>query len=309
MERLLDGSARGAVQLRIEPEDEPLFVEGEATQIRQVVVNLVNNAWEAYGGAPGPVTIRTGRTLLGPEELAAADASWAEPGREYVYLEVSDQGVGICETVRQRMFDPFATTKFVGRGLGLSVVMAIVRSHAGAISVTNTTGQGTTFRVFFPAASAPAEESRTRTAAKSASVRDATVLVVDDDEAVLELAQIFLSRAGVHVRTASSGREALELLLERSEAVDAVVLDLAMPDVDGREVLDALVLERPDLSVILTSGYDHKAVEQQLDRACSSIPFLQKPYTPEDLVERVQKAIADPAALRTQGRGDGITGS
>lgn len=289
---LLDVSARGAARIRIEPEDEPLFLEGEATQIRQVVLNLVSNARESYGGARGPVSVRTGRTTLGREALAAADVSWAEPDDEYVYLEVSDQGSGISEDVRRRMFDPFATTKFVGRGLGLAVVIAIVRSHRGAIAVASSPGDGTTFRVFFPSTGAPVRSPGPRATAPPAARHDASVLVVDDDEAVRELAQILLTRAGFRVREAASGREALEILLERREPFDVVLLDLAMPEVDGREVLESLQTERPELPVILTSGYDHLAVERRLD-GDPGVSFLQKPYGAEDLVERVLKATGD----------------
>ena len=265
---------RSRLELRLET---PTLVEGDETQLRQVVVNLVSNASEAMEGRPGTVWVRTGtlhadRSYLadtfGPQELATGD---------YAYLEVSDPGGGITEAVRARIFEPFYTTKVSGRGLGLAAVLGIVQGHRGAIKVLSEPGRGTTFRVLLPS-SLHVEGPRSEEPTQSPERARGVILVVDDDEPVRELAHEFLARAGFEVHSARGGLEALRMMEEL--AVDAVVLDAVMPDLEGEEVLRRLRTTRPEIPVILVTGFGDDATVRRFESAGVEA-VLRKPYEPE----------------------------
>jgi CheY-like chemotaxis protein len=271
-------------------------VEGDPTQLRQVILNLVTNASEALGDRAGRIGVRTGRLFADPDYLADTVGTAGLDAGEYVTLEVSDPGEGIDDEVRKRIFEPFFSTKFTGRGLGLASVLGIVRGHRGAIKLTAGPDERTRFRVLLPPASVAAAPARTAARERRAEGRDITVLVIDDDEAVLELAQEFLRRGGLDVVTATGGREALAILRSDTgtstrNGIDAVVLDLAMPDLDGRETLVEIRRLRPGLPVVVASGYgEHTSAERfpAEEIAC----FIRKPYEPEDLIGAVRAAVA-----------------
>jgi len=262
-------------------------VQGDDTQLQQVIVNLVRNASEALGEEGGEVTIRTSRVELDAEDLRDVQATGAlEPG-EFACIEVCDDGKGIDPSQIPRVFDPFFSTKPGGRGLGLAGVLGIVRSHHGCIHVENQPSSGARFRVILPLS----EDQHDRSAAITLdSFSKGTLLVVDDDEAVREVSQAFLERAGYAVLTATDGRFGVDLLRARGDEIDAVVLDLTMPEMGGEETLLEMHRLRSDLPVVLISGYqDEAAVKRLLDRGASAI--LYKPYAPEDLIERVGTAL------------------
>jgi CheY-like chemotaxis protein len=275
-------------------------VEGDPTQLRQVVINLVTNASEALGERKGRVEVRTGRVRAEAADLADSFGSPGLAAGDYVYLEVSDSGEGMDEETRKRIFEPFFSTKFAGRGLGLASTLGIVRGHAGAIKLLTEPGKGSTFRVLLPPAIrsvvvAPAGARQPR-----AEVRGGTVLVVDDAEEVLELAREFLLRAGFEVVTASGGREALNTLRNDAEGrIDAVVLDIAMPDLDGCETLLELRRLRAELPVVMVSGFGEDVSTRRFARE-EVTAFLRKPYEPEDLIEAVRASLANrPTAPTT----------
>jgi signal transduction histidine kinase/CheY-like chemotaxis protein len=269
-------------------------VEGDQTQIRQVVLNLAINAAEALPEEGGSIRVRTGLCRIGAEDLAGCFGTPdAAPG-EYVALEVSDSGQGIAAGQLARVFEPFFTSKASGRGLGLAAVLGIVRAHRGVIRVLSEPGAGTTFQVLLPASQRAVSEPAPARAPGVRSRASGTVLVVDDEAAVLEVAQAFLERAGFRVLTASGGRAALDLLRARGPEVGAVVLDLVMPEMGGEETFDALRRLRPDLPILLVSGYDKQlAADRFPDRGLAGI--LYKPYEPEELVERVRRAVEGSA--------------
>jgi signal transduction histidine kinase/ActR/RegA family two-component response regulator len=282
-----------AADCRIDAELAPnVWVEADATQLRQVVLNLVQNAAEARRGAPVRVSIRTSLATLDAADLAdARGADEAVPGL-YALLEVSDDGEGIDVETERRIFDPFFTTKLSGRGLGLAAVLGIVRGHGGAVTLRSAAGTGSTFRALLPAApgvrvAAPVEPPR---AAREGGL-GARVLVVDDDDAVVELTREVLSRAGYAVVTASGGRAALERLADAGGRFDAAVVDIAMPDVDGEQVMRALHAARPSLPVVLASGWAAADASARL-AALGAARFLAKPWTAEALEAAVRGAIA-----------------
>jgi signal transduction histidine kinase len=263
------------------PEGLPL-VDGDQVQLRQVILNLVTNAAEAVAERDATLTLRTGTMVVGRSHLVGAVGSPdLEPG-PVVFLEVSDPGEGMSRETQLRIFEPFFTTKFSGRGLGLASALGIVQGHRGAIRIESRLGEGTRFLVLLPcsgAQSAAAPEARDAPASRSG---EGVVLVVDDDEPMLRLTTLFLEAAGFEVRTALGGRAALDALGAEA-ALDAVVLDLAMPDVAGPEVLAAIRESRPDLPVVLVSGYGEEVARAQLSEEPNTF-FLHKPYEPEVLV-------------------------
>jgi PAS domain S-box-containing protein len=240
-------------------------VTADPTQVRQVVMNLITNASDALGDAAGTITLRTG-----------IDG-------ELVFLEVSDTGVGMDTGTLQRIFDPFFSTKFTGRGLGLAAVMGIVESHHGHIRLRSAPGEGTTFRILFPAVLDSADVGPPRVTATQWRGQG-TVLVVEDEEGVREVVRRMLERLGFQVITAEDGIAALERLQAHQGAIAAVLLDLSMPRMTGQEALHEIRRLRPDVPVVLMSGYTEQEVASKLlDSVGGATGFLQKPFLPEDL--------------------------
>jgi two-component system, cell cycle sensor histidine kinase and response regulator CckA len=253
-------------------------VMADATQIRQVVMNLITNASEAIGDREGTVTLRTGALWCDAAYFADAigDSERRVPG-QYAFLEVSDTGVGMGPETLARIFDPFFSTKFAGRGLGLAAVLGIVRGHKGALKVSSHPGRGTTFRVLLPAhgaAAAPAE-------ALPVAARDfrgqGLVLVADDEAGLRALARNILTRAGFRVITATDGREALELYRQHGREIRLVVLDMTMPHLDGEACFLAMRELHPDAKIVITSGYsEQEVVAHFVGKGLAG--FVQKPY-------------------------------
>jgi PAS domain S-box-containing protein len=288
MGHLLDASISKKVTLKYECEPNIPMVQGDPAQIHQVIMNLITNASEAIGEAAGLITLRTSLYNLGEDELATA---WLDdnlsPGM-YVCLEVSDTGCGMDENTRNRIFDPFYSTKFAGRGLGLAAVMGIIRSHDGAIKVYSEIGEGTTFRVFFPAAlHGPASVEMLSADDYAGEVHQwcssGLVLVADDEEDVRTVAEASLEPVGFDVITAVNGMDAVAMFRRHADAIRVVVLDLTMPVMNGEEALQEIHAIRPDVPVILSSGYTRQDAAgrfPELDFA----GFLQKPYSPGRLI-------------------------
>ncbi|MBI3448603.1 MAG: PAS domain-containing protein [Acidobacteria bacterium] len=269
----------------------PAAIDGDATQIRQVVMNLITNASDALGERDGIIALRTGSRRFEESELVSPHLPEKLPSAAYAFVEVADDGAGMSETTVQRIFDPFFTTKFTGRGLGLAAVLGIVRGHGGTIQVSTRPQGGTTFRVVLPlAAEAPralGEEAPSRASARSH--RDA-VLLADDDEFARSFTLQVLERAGFDVVVATDGAEAIEKFRDRVGEIRAAILDVTMPRMDGWETLEQLRRLRPGLPALMMSGFTESDI---LDRAPQSAqaPFLHKPYRPADLVERVRSLV------------------
>jgi len=274
-------------------------VAADASQVQQLVMNLVRNAAEAIGEKPGRILVETGTEQV-DEGIAAVSGTAIEPGPT-VRLAVRDTGCGMAAETAERVFDPFFTTKATGRGLGLAACHGIVRSHQGALRLETGLGEGTAFFAYFPIGPSRARRGTGREGG------DAQVLVVDDDEAVREAARRCLERVGYRVREAASGRAAVALLEEDPQAIDLVLLDLTMPDLDGEQTFLALREIRPGLRVMLSSGYDPGEVARRfaVKGLCG---FLAKPYDPDTLAAEV----ANVLAARDDGEDDaaepGLTG-
>ena len=259
-------------------------VVADVTQLRQVVMNLITNASDALDDTPGTITLETSLVEATPAMLSSTYLDEALPPGPYVCLEVSDTGSGMSAETAARMFEPFYTTKFTGRGLGLAAVLGIVRGHKGAIDVESAPGAGTSFHVLLPAstkraeAAAPAPQS-------PLGEGSGLVLLVDDEEAVRGLARRVLERGGYSVLEARSGEEALQRLSSASD-VCAVVLDLTMPGLSGEATLQEIRRRRIEVPVIVSSGY----VPEE-EGTLAGVPFLAKPYKPSELIKAVRTAI------------------
>lgn len=278
-------SKQAALQLNLAP-NLPM-ISADATQLRQVVMNLITNASDALAERTGTITLSTGAMFVERAELQRAQPMDELPAGEYVFLEVADTGIGMDAETQARIFEPFFSTKFTGRGLGLAAVLGIMRGHQGAIQVNSVVGEGTTFRLLFPPQSEMPVVSPTHAAAPSGSQR-ARILVVDDDTVVRQIIIEMLQRFGYELLGAENGMRAIELA--RQTSFDCVMLDLTMPGLSSEETLAQLREITPELRVILMSGY----TEQDATARFGNIPldgFVQKPFTPNDLSERVSSVL------------------
>ena len=263
-------------------------VEADAAQLRQLVMNLVSNASEALGDAPGEIRIIT--RIARPEPTPGSiHHSFDLPPGDCVCLEITDTGHGMNAATLSRIFDPFFSTKFAGRGLGLAAVLGIVRAHHGALVVESAPARGTTFRVFLPAAKMmkPAQELGPGTAVTAhAPFKGGTVLIADDEPVVLETAAAILNNRGFTTVLAVDGDDALRKFRANPTGFDAVLLDLTMPGLDGAEVLRIIRSESPTIPALIMSGFSEQDVFDRL-RGLGEVAILRKPFTQEMLLSRL----------------------
>lgn len=290
---LIRTSIPGKVRLRLELTPALPPIQADPGQLQQVIMNLVINAAEAVGEAGGTVLVATGTEHL--------DASYCHdclgrpdlPPGVYTSLEVHDDGCGMDQQTLARIFDPFFTTKFAGRGLGLAAVLGIVNGHKGAIKVYSVPGRGTSFKLLFPAVAAAAREAAARH--EPAPEGHGTILVVDDEDTVRTAARNALEHFGYTVLLASNGREALDIAFRRVAAIDLVLLDVTMPEMDGEETLERLLALKPRLRVLLSSGFNEVEVVRRFS-AKNPAGFIQKPYTAARLASAVKAALQQAGA-------------
>ena len=291
--RLLHAVIPPAAQLRYQLAPALPPVIADPTQLRQVLLNLLTNAAEAVGPAGGQITVSTQPVTLHTSAVGPPGAEALAPGA-YIQLTVGDTGSGMDAATQARMFEPFYSTKFTGRGLGLAAVQGIVRSHGGAIHVTSAPGAGTAVVVWLPACEAPVPVAAPRAAEGTAAVAG-TVLMIDDEAPVRAVTRRLLEHLGMRVLEAEGGAQGLALLADHAGLITAVLLDLTMPEMGGVEVARQLAQRAPHIPVIVMSGYSAEEVEQQMGR----LPLagrLQKPFTLQSL--RACLAALTPAAAK-----------
>jgi len=265
-------------------------IDGDEAQIQQVVMNLVINASEAIGGKQGRIVCTT---AVIHADKSLLNASYLDDGLsegEYVQLTIEDNGCGMSKETQAHIFDPFFTTKFTGRGLGMSALLGIIRGHKGSILVYSELGEGTTFRVIFPISQGYEHQPLQAPDALTREASHGTILVVDDEESVREMAAMMIQNMGFQVLVANDGQQALEIYRQHAQDIKLVLLDYIMPNMNGREVFAELIKITPDVRVILTSGYTElKATSAfQESELCG---FLQKPYDFDVLNQALKKAL------------------
>lgn len=276
MLHLIQISIPKKVELELSMAADLPLIEGDASQIQQIVMNLVLNAAEAIGHEGGVVRVSTG--------VSVGDGIDENNPGTYVYLEVRDSGCGMDEATRGRIFDPFFTTKFAGRGLGLAAVSGIIRSHKGRMQVDSVPGKGSTFKLFLPAlqSSAAGNEDRPSPAYLRGT---GTILIADDEDVVRRLAQAMLEHCGYSVLLAGNGLEAVDLFRRKAHEIRAVLLDITMPIMGGDDAFKEMRAIRPDVPVVFSSGYSELEAREQFAGA-GLTGFIQKPYTLARLAEK-----------------------
>lgn len=296
---LLKASVSKKAVLQFEPHTDLPLVDADATQLRQVIMNLILNASEALEDREGLVRIRTGVAHLDKQALAQSYLRDDIAPGQYVYLEISDSGSGMAPEVQSRIFDPFFTTKFTGRGLGLAAVLGVVRGHKGTFQIESQLGEGTTFRVFLPPSRRPVEESATFGSAASTTTEcRGKILVVEDEPVVRSLAARVLEKGGFETHVAEDGQAALEILESVPPAEFAgVLLDLLMPRMAGKETFDAIRALDPDIPIVLTSGYTEEDVLKKF-RGARVDGFVHKPYETGTLLRTMIAAIERRGAIK-----------
>jgi CheY-like chemotaxis protein len=254
---------------------------------------LVSNAADALGDASGVIAVTTSLRDVDRSYLAEAHLETdLEPG-PYVVLSVSDTGTGMSLQTRAKIFDPFFSTKFAGRGLGLAASVGIVHAHRGAIKVESAVGRGSTFTVLFPARPALAPPSRVEIAPTTEAWRGSgTLLVVDDDESVRGITKRILTLHGFEVLVASDGIDAIDVFEKNAARIRAVVLDMTMPRMGGEEAFRALRRIAPEVRVLLMSGYDEQeATTRFKDQGIAG--FLPKPFVAGELMARLRRVLGE----------------
>ncbi len=297
---LLVQDIAGLLELSIERDselildcEEPLNgIRGDRSQVQQIVMNLIINASEAMEGREGRIEVRTRSVTLTEEEGALYDGV---PAGDYIGLRVTDNGVGMTPEVKERIFEPFFTSKFAGRGLGMAAVMGIVRAHNGGICIESEPGVGTSVWVVFPALEFPAEPPlREEPRSGFASAASQTVLVVDDDELIREYALRLLQTSGYNALAAADGVSALDLAAQ----ANVMLLDVTMPGISGLEVIERLNAGPHQPPVIMMSGYGESRIEGT--RYEGSLRFVAKPFTANALLKAVAEALLDASGQEDQ---------
>jgi len=319
MAQLLEVSVSKQVNFEVELAPDLPPIEADRAQVQQVVMNLITNASDALGDEVGSILARTGVIDADRPYLAGCELGGELDPGSYLFVEVRDSGCGMDEAAQKRIFEPFFSTKFVGRGLGLAAVLGIVRGHSGAIRVESEAGHGTTFRVLFPAAVSPGPASVAAASPKSRGEtkdvgsprtdrptvenvssptmkRGRTILVVDDESDVREMITSALEVLDFEILTAVDGQQAIDTFRRQGDTIDLVIMDMTMPKMDGKTAFLEMLEIRRSAKVILSSGYSRNHALRDLENE-KPIGFLEKPYTLPRLVAEVTTVLEDEGAV------------
>ncbi len=278
-------------------ENLPTF-DADATQVRQVIMNLITNASEAIGENSGVISLSTGvmecdlAYLNEVNNLFQSDLDAPLQEGIYTYFEVADTGCGMNAATIEKIFDPFFSTKFTGRGLGLSAVLGIMRGHKGALKIYSEEGKGTTFKVLFPANELSGDYTATWQIPKTshALTGTGTILIVDDEEDIRTVTGMMVQRLGFSVLKASDGRQALNVFREKNHGIVCVILDLTMPHMDGEETFREMRRLSPGVRVLLCSGYNEQDATQHF-AGKGLAGFIQKPFNMVSLQAKLAEVL------------------
>ncbi|PCI36536.1 MAG: hypothetical protein COB53_09240 [Elusimicrobia bacterium] len=264
-------------------------MKGDVNELQQILLGIVNNAVEAIGHGKGSIKITFRNIELNDEEHKFKLRPNALKSGSYVQIEIKDNGCGMDSRRMEKIFDPFYSTKAMGRGLGLASAQGIVRAHLGSISVTSALGEGTAFSILLPAVRAQAASENS--GARPAAGHRRTILVIDDERIILNMAERALTKAGWNVLTAPDGRSGVEIFRKFRRQIAATLLDFTMPGLNGSETLACLRAVDPFARVIFTSGYAASMNPNQ-DGGPNADAYIPKPYTAQELIDTVQLTVA-----------------
>lgn len=285
---LLEVSIDKSVILKYNLDKSLPSIDGDITQIQQIIMNLVINASEAMAKSDGSIIITTGLMQVDEACLVNSLHKVGTSIGSFIYMEVSDSGCGMDIETQKKIFDPFFSTKFTGRGLGMSAVLGIVTGHNGILNLYSEPNKGTVFKIAFPASSSTEEivtEQQGNEITKNCS---GTVLVIDDEESIRKIACLLLEDMGYSVVTAVDGKHGLEVFREHQQELVGIILDMTMPHMSGEACFHALRKISPYVQVILSSGYSEEDVTSGFqDKGLNG--FIQKPYQ----TEHFQKVVAE----------------
>lgn len=287
---LLQISISKKAELRFDLAPHLSSIEADSTQIRQVVMNLVINASEALGDQGGIISIRTDAITVDDAYLSGMSTAPEKSRGRYVRLEITDDGCGMSHETQQKIFDPFFSTKFTGRGLGLAAVLGIIRGHEGALRVKSQLGKGTTFELLFPQLLGPAEKTSAPPPPTTEWQGEGAVLIADDEEPIRKVGASMLNAMGFETVLAADGREAVTAFRADPKKFSFVLLDLTMPQMDGEQAFTEMRLIKPDVRVILMSGFNRQeSVARFTGRGLAN--FLQKPFDLNGLRDAVRTVV------------------
>ena len=291
MNSLLEVSISKKVKLSYSLLPELPGIKGDATQIRQIVMNLILNGSDAIDNN-GTIDVKTSAVKLSSSDLESLTINFNLNPGDFVLLEVCDSGCGIESGKIKQIFDPFFTTKFTGRGLGLAAVSGIIRSHNAGLLVESVIGKGTCFKIYFPVSHEAYEpDKQIKKKHPSFTNKNLTVLIADDEKYIRDLATKMLNISGYKVHLARNGREAIEVFSRKKDEISCILLDLTMPELDGREALAEIRKIDLNIPIIITSGYcEFDIVSKFTDEKISG--FLQKPYNLEDIISAIEDAVS-----------------
>ena len=302
MTKMLDRILGEDISLHVDYSPQPSWVQADASMMEQVVLNLAVNARDAMPRG-GQLTL-----TIAVAEVHASQANYnpeARPGR-FVCLTATDAGSGIAPEIMSRIFEPFFSTKEIGKGtgLGLATVYGVIKQHQGWVEVESKPGHGASFKVYLPYSGVVSEHPGEKPVELAVRGGTETILVVEDEGPVRELVCNLLQSQGYRVLAAASGVKALEVWEANKDRIDLVLTDLVMPDrINGRELAEKLWQERPDLKVIFTSGYSADVVGKDFVLQ-TGLNYLQKPYHPNTLAQAVRECLdsnGKPARTRAHG--------
>ena len=288
----MDESTVMNVDLDLDLADPMPLVAADAAQMRQLIAGFVTNAIESLGKERGRVRISTGSMHCDRAYLQTTYLKEEKPEGLYAYVEVADTGCGMDAETLGKVFDPFFSTKFTGRGLGMAAVLGIIRSHNGAVRARSTKGEGSVFTALFPIQGVFLTREAPAETAPAVRSDDKTVLLVDDDALVMEIGTQFLERLGYTVLTAASGQEAIEIYRRNRDAIDCLLLDFTMPGMDGMATMQKIREICPDIRILITSGYTRQQIEDRFSAIGPPDDFIQKPFEIQALREKINGVLS-----------------
>jgi PAS domain S-box-containing protein len=288
--KMLQASINKNVTIRLDLQQSLPEIMGDTGQIQQIVMNLIINAAEAIGDKNGTIVGRLTQLQIGTD-TAEVDLFGAEiPAGGYVCFEVTDTGCGMNEETQNKIFEPFFTTKFTGRGLGMSAILGIIKAHSGMLQLTSRPGVGTTFKVYFPCLE-PAGQAVTAATVPAPPLKaSGTILLVDDEQVLRNMAVDLFETLGFSVVTARHGGEALEIYRERGSEIDVILLDMIMPVMGGIETYHNLRSISPHIPIVICSGYGEESASATIENDAHA-GFVHKPYKPVEMMNMLTMMI------------------